>query len=231
MKIILISLLIFVSVWISYAIPNNFLPLEIFKLEEVKIEVKSKKLARELTKLLDSLYNMNIWQIDTNEIKNYLEKDIRIKKASVFSKTLGQLEIVIEEREPKYYAQIGDKIYLVDEEGLVFGYLKDKSQIDTYFIKGKDVNEIKSIIPICKIIDESTFINFISQINLLDKNCIEIILSDKTILKTDFNVKQDKYRIVEYLYGTLSKKNSIEYIDLRFRDFIVKIQGDEKNGK
>lgn len=228
--IIKLGFIFFVS-WILYLIPSRFLPMDLFRIKEIKIQGNSKNLSSELTELASSLYNNNIWEIDLKEIQNFLAKDVRIKKTDVEVVSLGKLLINIEERKLKYYAQIGNKVYLVDDEGVIFGFLREKDELDTYFIKVEKEEDIKDLLKICRMIDENILKNLVSQIYKCDKNCVEIVLTDGTVIKTDFEVEKEKYKIVENLYYELIKTKKIEYIDLRFNDFIVKSLGDKSNGK
>ena len=228
--IIKLGFIFFVS-WILYLIPSRFLPMDLFRIKEIKIQGNSKNLSSELTELASSLYNNNIWEIDLKEIQNFLAKDVRIKKTDVEVVSLGKLLINIEERKLKYYAQIGNKVYLVDDEGVIFGFLREKDELDTYFIKVEKEEDIKDLLKICRMIDENILKNLVSQIYKRDKNCVEIVLTDGTVIKTDFEVEKEKYKIVENLYYELIKTKKIEYIDLRFNDFIVKGLGDKSNGK
>lgn len=228
--IIKLGFIFFVS-WILYLIPSRFLPMDLFRIKEIKIQGNSKNLSSELTELASSLYNNNIWEIDLKEIQNFLAKDVRIKKTDVEVVSLGKLLINIEERKLKYYAQIGNKVYLVDDEGVIFGFLREKDELDTYFIKVEKEADIKDLLKICRMIDENILKNLVSQIYKRDKNCVEIVLTDGTVIKTDFEVEKEKYKIVENLYYELIKTKKIEYIDLRFNDFIVKSLGDKSNGK
>lgn len=228
--IIKLGFIFFVS-WILYLIPSRFLPMDLFRIKEIKIQGNSKNLSSELTELASSLYNNNIWEIDLKEIQNFLAKDVRIKKTDIEVVSLGKLLINIEERKLKYYAQIGNKVYLVDDEGVIFGFLREKDELDTYFIKVEKEEDIKDLLKICRMIDENILKNLVSQIYKRDKNCVEIVLTDGTVIKTDFEVEKEKYKIVENLYYELIKTKKIEYIDLRFNDFIVKSLGDKSNGK
>lgn len=228
--IIKLGFIFFVS-WILYLIPSRFLPMDLFRIKEIKIQGNSKNLSSELTELASSLYNNNIWEIDLKEIQNFLAKDVRIKKTDVEVVSLGKLLINIEERKLKYYTQIGNKVYLVDDEGVIFGFLREKDELDTYFIKVEKEEDIKDLLKICRMIDENILKNLVSQIYKRDKNCVEIVLTDGTVIKTDFEVEKEKYKIVENLYYELIKTKKIEYIDLRFNDFIVKSLGDKSNGK
>ena len=44
-------------------------------------------------------------------------------------------------------------------------------------------------------------------------------------------IKREKYKIVETLYSELIKSKKVEYIDLRFNDFIVKSLGDKSDDR
>lgn len=231
MKFVIKLGLIFLISWILYLIPNKFLSKDLFRIKEVRIQGNSKILSSELTELANSLYNNNIWEINLDELENYLKKDVRIKNVNIETVALGKILIKIEERQLKYYGQIGNSIYLVDNDGVVFGFLKEKEEKETFFLKGKNEEEIKELLKIDKTLDNYILKNIISQIYIKDKSCIEIVLTDGTIMKTDFEVGKEKYKIAESLYYELIKTKKIEYIDLRFNDFIVKSLGDKNNGK
>ena len=81
--IIKLGFIFFVS-WILYLIPSRFLPMDLFRIKEIKIQGNS-NLSSELTELASSLYNNNIWEIDLKEIQIFLAKDVRIKKTDVES--------------------------------------------------------------------------------------------------------------------------------------------------
>ena len=64
------------------------------------------------------------------------------------SNSLGKVLIKVNEREIKYYAQMDGKIYLVDENGVLFGFFKDREEIGSYFLKVKNTEEIKELLKI-----------------------------------------------------------------------------------
>lgn len=231
MKFIMRLLYIFLFSWILYLIPSEFLTLDLFKIKEIKIEGNSKILSKELTEVVKKLYNNNIWEIDFEELKRYLKKDIRIAEVDIVNPSLGVLEIYIQEKKLDYYAQIGDKVYLLNRNGDIFGTLKEKEEKDTYFLVAKNENEIEQLLELSKNLDDHILRNLISQVYIKDKDCIEIVLLNGTLIKTNLNVDKDKYRVLETLYNELIKTRKIEYIDLRFDDFIVKSSEEKKNGK
>jgi len=187
-------------------------------------------LSRELTEMIKIIYNSNIWDIDLKGLEEYLEKDMRIERAKIRILGLGKIEIDIKERELAYYLQTKNRIYLIDTNGKKFGYLKERLEKDTYFIVIKDESELEKLLQLAKRLDDSLLKILISQLYMKDENCIEIILLDGTIIKTNLDVEDEKYKVLETLYNELAKTKKIEYIDIRFNDFIVKSLEEKKSG-
>lgn len=230
MKFIFRLVFIFLFSWLLYLIPSKFLTLDFFKVKEIKIEGSPKMLSRELTEMIKIIYNSNIWDIDLKGLEEYLEKDMRIERAKIRILGLGKIEIDIKERELAYYLQTKNRIYLIDSNGKKFGYLKERLEKDTYFIVIKDESELEKLLQLGKRLDDSLLKILISQLYMKDENCIEIILLDGTIIKTNLDVEDEKYKVLETLYNELAKTKKIEYIDIRFNDFIVKSLEEKKSG-
>ena len=230
MKFIFRLVFIFLFSWLLYLIPSKFLTLDFFKVKEIKIEGSPKMLSRELTEMIKIIYNSNIWDIDLKGLEEYLEKDMRIERAKIKILGLGKIEIDIKERELAYYLQTKNRIYLIDTNGKKFGYLKERLEKDIYFIVIKDEGELEKLLQLGKRLDDSLLKILISQIYIEDENCIEIILLDGTIIKTNLDVEDEKYKVLETLYNELAKTKKIEYIDIRFNDFIVKSLEEKKSG-
>lgn len=230
MKFIFRLVFIFLFSWLLYLIPSKFLTLDFFKVKEIKIEGSPKMLSRELTEMIKIIYNSNTWDIDLKGLEEYLEKDMRIERAKIKILGLGKIEIDIKERELAYYLQTKNRIYLIDTNGKKFGYLKERLEKDTYFIVIKDESELEKLLQLGKRLDDSLLKILISQLYMKDENCIEIILLDGTIIKTNLDVEDEKYKVLETLYNELAKTKKIEYIDIRFNDFIVKSLEEKKSG-
>ncbi len=230
MKFIFRLVFIFLFSWLLYLIPSKFLTLDFFKVKEIKIEGSPKMLSRELTEMIKIIYNSNIWDIDLKGLEEYLEKDMRIERAKIKILGLGKIEIDIKERELAYYLQTKNRIYLIDTNGKKFGYLKERLEKDIYFIVIKDESELEKLLQLGKRLDDSLLKILISQLYMKDENCIEIILLDGTIIKTNLDVEDEKYKVLETLYNELAKTKKIEYIDIRFNDFIVKSLEEKKSG-
>ena len=137
--------LLFLSgiIYLIYMLPQNFFRLDYFNINKVNVTDNSKMLHDELTKLTEKLYNKNSIYIGRNEIKEFIEKDIRVESATVEKKSLGEIDIDVKEKDLAYYAVIGKNIYLTDKEGRIFAYLNEKEVEGVPFIIANNEEEIK----------------------------------------------------------------------------------------
>lgn len=229
MKFTIRLVFIFLFSWMLYLIPCKFLTLDFFKIKEIKVESNSKILSSELTEMTKIIYNSNIWTIDLESLEKYLKKDVRIEDVKIKVLSLGKLEIDVKVKEAAYYLQTKDRVFLIDSNGEIFGYLKEQQEKDTYFLVVKDFDDIEKLLELSKRLDETLLKVLISQIYIRDYSCIEIVLLDGTIIKTNLEVEDEKYKVLETLYNELAKIKKIEYIDIRFNDFIVKNLEEKKS--
>ena len=232
--------LLFLSgiIYLIYMLPQNFFRLDYFNISQVNITNNSKILQIELTKLNKKLYNKNIIYIDSDEIKKFLEKDVRVESATVEKTSLGEINIDIKEKDLAYYAVIGKNIYLTDKEGKIFAYLNEKEVEDVPFIIASNVDEIKEISEFLNEISDLVIFKKISQIYKVNDKEFIIILTDGVKIKTnrikdsndEINKEKEnkRYLVAEQLYFNMSKERKIDYIDLRFNDYIIKYLGDSK---
>ena len=229
MKFAIRLVFIFLFSWLLYLIPSKFLTLDFFKVKEVKIEGNPKMLSSELTEMTKILYNSNIWSVNLKRLEEYLKKDIRVEDAEIKVLGLGELEIKIKEKEADYYLQTKDGIFLIDDTGSIFGYLKEQLEKDRYFLVVKNFDEVEKLLKLGKKLEDTLIKVLISQMYIKDESCIEIVLLDGTIIKTNIEVEDEKYKVLETLYNELVKTKKIEYIDIRFNDFIVKSSEEKKS--
>ena len=231
--------LLFLSgiIYLIYMLPQNFFRLDYFNIDKVNITDNSKMLHDELTKLTEKLYNKNSIYIDSNEIKEFIEKDIRVESATVEKKSLGEIDIDVKEKDLAYYAVIGKNIYLTDKDGKIFAYLNEKEVEGVPFIIANTEEEIKEISEFLNEISDLAIFKKISQIYKVNDKEFIIILTDGVKIKTNRAKDNDeiskekenkRYLIAEQLYFNMSKERKIDYIDLRFNDYIIKYLGDSK---
>lgn len=208
-------------------IPNKFLKLDYFNLVEIEVTENSKMLHTELTNLRKKLYNKNNFDIDYKELEKILKNDIRIEDVSINEVGLGKIKIDVTDKNFLYYVNIKKEIFLVDEEGKIFGYINEKKKKSVPLIVVKLKEEIKEITSILNLIQDRTLFKHISQVYKKTEDDYRIVLRDGVEIKVNNEVESDKYRILEILYSEMKKSKKIEYIDLRFDDYIIKYLGDE----
>ena len=232
--------LLFLSgiIYLIYMLPQNFFRLDSFNIDKVNITDNSKMLQNELTKLAEKLYNKSNIYIDSNEIKEFIEKDIRVESAKVEKNSLGEITIDVKEKDLVYYAVIGKNIYLTDKDGKIFAYLNEKEVEGVPFIIANSEEEVKEISEFLNEISDLAIFQKISQIYKVKDKEFVIILTDGVKIKTnrikdsndEINKEKEnkRYIIAEQLYFNMSKERKIDYIDLRFNDYIIKYLGDSK---
>ena len=232
--------LLFLSgiIYLIYMLPQNFCRLDYFTIDKVNITDNSKMLQNELTKLAEKLYNKSNIYIDSNEIKEFIEKDIRVESAKVEKNSLGEITIDVKEKDLVYYAVIGKNIYLTDKDGKIFAYLNEKEVEGVPFIIANSEEEVKEISEFLNEISDLAIFQKISQIYKVKDKEFVIILTDGVKIKTnrikdsndEINKEKEnkRYIIAEQLYFNMSKERKIDYIDLRFNDYIIKYLGDSK---
>ena len=202
---------------------KHFLKTEIFAIEEIDLEGDVDIMSKELEKMVDLLEGEYIWDVDTLKLEEILEDDIRVKNAQVKKEIPNKLKIEIQSKTPKYYVLYKKKMYSLDEERKIFSYLEEFSRRDYPILSVKTLEEIEELLIILERIKGKQFLDQVSQLYIEDKNCIKIILLDGTIVKTKTNVSEEKYNLLARLYWRLkSDGESLEYIDIRFGDYIVK---------
>ena len=179
--------LLFLSgiIYLIYMLPQNFFRLDYFNINKVNVTDNSKMLHDELTKLTEKLYNKNSIYIDSNEIKEFIEKDIRVESATVEKKSLGEIDIDVKEKDLAYYAVIGKNIYLTDKEGKIFAYLNEKEVEGVPFIIANNEEEIKEISEFLNEISDLAIFKKISQIYKVNDKEFIIILTDGVKIKTN----------------------------------------------
>ena len=230
-------LILNIIMYLVYMLPQNFFRLDYFNINKVDIQESAKMLQPELTKLSEKLYNKNIIYIDSNEIKEFLEKDVRVEDVTITKKSLGEISIDVKEKDLSYYAVIGKNIYLVDKAGEIFAYLNEKDAEEVPFIVANSEDEIKEITEFLNELSDLAIFKNISQIYKINDKEFVIILTDGVKIKTNRIEENDevnkekqnkRYLIAQQLYFNMSKERKIDYIDLRFNDYIIKYLGDNK---
>ena len=127
---------------------------------------------------------------------------------------------------------------MTDKDGKIFAYLNEKDVEGVPFIIANSEEEVKEISEFLNEISDLAIFQKISQIYKVKDKEFVIILTDGVKIKTnrikdsndEINKEKEnkRYIIAEQLYFNMSKERKIDYIDLRFNDYIIKYLGDGK---
>ncbi len=215
-------------IYIFFLIPEKFLNLDYFKITKINTIDNSKMLQSELTNLTKKIYNKKSTQINYRELENFYRKDLRIKDIKIQNDSLGKIIITTEGKKLKYYTVDNNRVFLMNENGEIFGYLNESKRQSLPFVIGKNREERLEIIEILDRISQLQIIKYVSQITKIKEDDYRITLLDGVKLKTRPEVELKKYKIVESLYSEIRNHEKLDYIDLRFEDYIIKYIGDEK---
>ena len=200
---------------------KRFIDTDYFKVQDVFIDGVPKLLKQDIVAQLEQMKGKNIVYINTNEIENVIKKGIRVKKVSIKKLFPSKIEVVLEEREPYVYVKKGDETLLADKDLNIYGdILEDPSKnipvID--YTNDESLNGIKIILSKIK---NKDFYAMIPEIRQSEKN-YEILLMNNVKIITETLVTEKKYDDAYKLYEKIKKENPVNYMDLRFRDIVVK---------
>jgi len=223
MKVFFKIILLFLFAAAFFYMDQIFLQRDIFRVEKVFIFGDINLTQREVKKQMGTVIGEYIWDINSKAIEGILKEDIRIENAKVKKILPDEIKIEIKEKDPSYYAQYKDRVYTVDESGKIFAYLEETPVRDLPLLLIKKEEQIPELLKILKKIKGKKIEKLISQIYIYNKWCINFVLFDGTIVKTDNSVEEKKYEVAERLYSELKlNHNDLEYMDIRFSDYIVK---------
>ena len=200
---------------------KKFIDTDYFKVQQVSIKGESKLLKQDVVSQLERMKGKNIVYLNTDKIENLIKTDARVKKVSIRKSFPSKIEVILEERQPYAYVKKGDELLLADEELNIYGnILEDPARnipIITY-TNDESLNEIKLIIS--KIKNKDLYA-MISEIKKSEKN-YELFLINNVKIITDTLVTEKKYDEAYRLYEKIKRERPVTYMDLRFKDIVVR---------
>lgn len=228
MKNILKIILIGIIFWYIYTEYRDFKRASIFDVTEVNINAKNLELIDDLAKSIKTLKGKNILGIDKNKIKDKILEDVRVKDVVIKTRMPDILIFDIKVNQPFVYIEYKDSIYISDESGKIYGYMKESKKYNMSLFRIDHEDDVKKFIEIMKKI---SFKDEISQMYKVDDG-VAVTTNTGLRIITNLIVDKKKYEVVKKLYDQVRSQNKrqIEYIDLRFEDYIIKrIEGDQKS--
>ena len=200
---------------------KRFIDTDYFKIQEVLIEGQSKLLKQDIATQLEHMKGKNIVYLNTNEIENRINTDVRVKKVSVRKLFPSKIEVILEEREPYAYVKKGDKTLLADKDLNIYGDILEDPSKNIPVIEYTSDESLAQIKTILSKIKNKDFYAMISEIRQSEKN-YEIVLINNVKIITDTLVTEKKYNDAYKLYERIKKEKPVTSMDLRFIDIVVK---------
>ncbi len=222
-QIVIVGLIL----WVVYSNYNEFKRNDLFNIQNVAIEVGNKELVKDLYESIETLKGRNILEVDEKEIKKTILEDVRIKDVVVKKKIPDTLTFIIKEKVPYAYVEYKGNIYIIDEKGDIYGYMKESGRYNMPLFRIKDEKEIDIFM---EVMSKISFLSEVSQVYTAN-NSIVITVNNGLKIITNDKIERERYEVVIKLYNQVKLKNkeNIEYIDLRFEDYIIKrAEGDQK---
>ncbi len=217
-KIVIIMALTFITIQVEKDFKNR----SFFNVSKVQINEVSKNLQEDLERIKIDLLGKNVNDLNLKNLEEKISKDARIKKVEISKQKLNEITIDVTEKESSYYIQYKNRIYSMDEDGVIFGMLEEYPRRSMPILLIKSDDEKLKLLEVIQKLKELDLKEEISQIYMENKNLIFIILRDGTRVKTQTQVSKSRYKTTMNLYKEMIKTKNIEYIDVRFKDILIK---------
>ncbi len=207
-----------------------------FTVGSVKVEGNKYIAVEEVYRIAGIPDPVNIFRLNTTDIRTKLIRDLRITEVEVFRRFPSTIVISLKERQPLAYIASGYGFFELDKQGVVLAAFKNLKHIAVPMITGirletgyvGDTVEnslIKDILNYLALLDEST-LNQISEINIKSSDQIVIytVNSIHIRLGNGERLAQKAKLTCDILQELGEKKMAVEYIDLNYATPFVKFK-------
>lgn len=200
-----------------------------FQVREVSLQGFTSLDEKTLEGFTQSAMGKNLFQIDTSEIKKHLKSYPQVKEVIIrrhfFS---GKMEVKIKERKPVAIFEDKGKIYPVDEEGFVmpksFAYLSLPRVLGLGSPESKKESWEKGLteaLEALKVFQEADL--SVSAIKKESTFFVVQLENTKLLLNEKGNKNEEIRKLKSILNDLAQRKEKAKYIDLRFKNPVVKI--------
>ena len=217
MGTILVLLMITGTLWAL----EKFIRTDYFKIKKIEITGNNVSLKLDIIDKINNLKEQNIAFINFSEIEKMLKNDIRIEKVEIKKSYPSKIFVNIEERKPYVYVKKGNQIFLADKELNLFGLISETLGENIPIVTYNDDNTQKDLKIILSKIESKELYDVISEIKKVD-NEYRLILLNGIVVVTDTSVDTERYNEVMKLYEKIKNRQTINNIDIRFKDITVR---------
>ena len=198
-----------------------FIQTDYFKIREIPISGDNALLKRDIVSKLEELKGENIVYIDTKKLEKLIKEDARVKNVTIQKIFPSKLKVNVEERKLYVYVYKGSDRFLADSDLNLFGYMDERIYQSIPTVVYTDDESLKDMKIIISKIKNKDLYDMISEIRKNNKT-YELILKNGVKFITDPFVSSEKYDSRYKLYEKIKDEQTINYMDIRFKDVNVK---------
>lgn len=213
-----------------------FIKSSYFTVGSVIVEGNKYISVEDVYRIADIPESINIFSLNTANIKTRLLHDLRVDETDVSRQFPGTIVITIKERKPMAYVASNYGFLEIDKQGVVLAVFKNLKQINVPMITGTRLeNEyvgdkienqaVKKIVNYLSLLDEVT-LNQLSEINIKPSDeIIAYTLNSIHIRLGNSERLADKAKLTNEMLRELEgKKIMVEYIDLSYESPVIKFK-------
>ena len=213
-----------------------FIKSSYFSVGSVIVEGNKYVSVEEVYRIANIPESINIFNLNTSNIKTRLMHDLRIAETDVSRRFPGTIVIQIKERKPVAYIASNYGFLELDQQGVVLAVYKNIKQINVPMITGIRLDNqyvgdtignvvIKNIVQYLSMLDEVT-LNQFSEVNLRSSEQIIVYTVNSMHLRLGASdgLPGKANLTNEILHELNGKKIQAEYIDLNFAAPVIKFK-------
>lgn len=213
-----------------------FLNSPYFTVGQISVEGNKYIAVEEIYRIAGIPEPVNIFRLNTADIKDNLKNDLRVTDVDVTRKFPSTIVISVKERQPLVYVASGYGFFEVDKQGVILAALKNLKQINVPMVTGLRLEsgyvgdtvsnpEIKPVLEYLSNLDTTT-LNQISEVNIKYPESIIAYTVSSAQIRIGKNERIiDKARLTNEILREINGKNAaLEYIDLNFSSPFIKFK-------
>ena len=190
----------------------------------------------EIHRIADVPEQINIFRLNTNDIRRRLASDLRLTDVAVSRKFPASIIITLQERKPLAYVACSYGFVQVDRQGMVLAAFRHMKQANVPLITGirlgntyigdqVETEQIKNILHYLEALDEAT-LNQLSEVNIQVPEQLIAYTTDSIIIRLGNGERfVEKAKLTQdILQEIYTKKMKVEYVDMNYAVPFVKLR-------
>lgn len=203
-----------------------------YMLSEIQIDSSGTLTEADVRGILDLRRPVRLLKLDIAKIEEMLESDSRVKSARVIRELPDILRLELTEREATYAVQLQDEtLWAVDADGYRLQNLKKTEQpflirdmIGLFSATGKTLGDNWVNVRATISAYEQRFPEtHLKEVKIAGKDLLILIPTEGPLFKLSFRGEEDLKKLDIFL-SAVPDHGAFEYMDLRFRDVVVKMR-------